>query len=145
MLPRFSLASVGPPSGNRSRLALALSVCLLLLVSLAGCGPAWQAVVVAPDGSDFAVDAELLEGLADYAVGEQGLPLERVLWLAGHHVIERLQVTADDGSVQDYAWSSVAEDAWWHENGQISIGGQTFAVSRLAAEPPALPSDRCRR
>jgi len=110
---------------------------LALLLCLAGCGYNWQATVVAPDGSGFGVDAKTLDSLADFADEERGVPLERVLWTAGHYVIERLVLTEPEGTRHEFEWAPVAEDAWWGENGQVAIGGETFPVARVKAEPPA--------
>jgi hypothetical protein len=112
---------------------------LALLLCLASCGHNWQATVVAPDGSDFAVDAKVLDNLSAFADAERGVPLERVLWTAGHYVIERLVLTEPEGARHEFEWAStVAEDAWWQEDGQVEIGGETFPVARVEAEPPAL-------
>ena len=128
-------AIAGHVSANLSGLRL---LALALLLCLAGCGRNWEATVVAPDGSDFAVDAEVLESLSDFADEERGIPLERVLWTAGHYVIERLVVTEPEGARHEFEWAAVAEDAWWREDGQVAIGGETFPVARVEVEPPAL-------
>jgi hypothetical protein len=108
----------------------------VLLLCLAGCGPAWEATVGAPDGSDFRVDRAVLDSLGDYAEEGQDLPLERVLWTAGHHAVDRLLVTGPEGAIHEFEWAAVAEDAVWHEDGQIAIGAEVYAVSRLVVEPP---------
>jgi hypothetical protein len=120
-----------------------VSVCTLLLVVLVGCSSNWQAAVVAPDGSDFGVDAKVLKSLSAFAEEEHSVPLERVLWTAGHYVIERLVVTDDGGARHEFEWAAVAEDAalyptQWREDGQVAIGGGTFPVARVEATPPAL-------
>ncbi len=46
------------------------------------------------------------------------MPLERVLWTAGHQVIERLIVVEPEGTRHEFAWPTVAGDAWWQDNGQ---------------------------
>lgn len=109
---------------------------LALLLCLAGCGPAWEATVVAPDGSDFRVDRAVLDSLGEFADEEQDIPLERVLWTAGHHAVDRLLVTGPEGAIHEFEWAAVAEDAVWHEDGQIAIGAEVYAVSRLVVEPP---------
>ena len=111
---------------------------LVLLLCLAGCGQAWEATVAAPDGSDFRVDRAVLEDLAEFAEEEQDIPLERVLWTAGHHAVDRLLVTGPEGAIHEFEWAAVAEDAVWQEDGQIAIGAETFPVSRLVVEPPQL-------
>jgi hypothetical protein len=128
----------GPQSGRNTRSCAVASLCILLLLLLAGCGYNWEATVVAPDGSDFAVNGKVLESLAAFADDERGVPLERVLWTAGHHAIERLILTEPEGAHHDFQWAAVAEDAWWRENGQVEIDGEAVPVSRVEVEPPVL-------
>jgi hypothetical protein len=128
----------GPQSGRNTRSRAVASLCILLLLLLAGCGYNWEATVVAPDGSDFAVNGKVLESLAAFADDERGVPLERVLWTAGHHAIERLILTEPEGAHHDFQWAAVAEDAWWRENGQVEIDGEAVPVSRVEVEPPVL-------
>jgi hypothetical protein len=111
---------------------------LALLLCLAGCGANWEATVVAPDGSEFAVAPDTLEGLADFADKGHGIPLERVLWSAGHYAIERLVVTGPEGERHAFEWAAVAGDAWWQRDGQVTIGGEELPVASLEIEPPAL-------
>ncbi|MFZ5918072.1 MAG: alkaline phosphatase family protein [Chloroflexota bacterium] len=115
-----------------------MSVCVLLIVVLAGCGRNWQAAVVAPDGSDVGVDAKVLESLSDFADEERGVPLERLLWNAGHYLVERVSLIDPEGARHEFEWAAVAEDAWWAENGQVTIGGETLPVARVEATPPAM-------
>ena len=111
---------------------------LALLLCVVGCGPKWEARVIAPDGSSLVVDAGVLEGFADFADEELGVPVDRLLWAAGHYVIERVVVVEPEGARHEFAWAGVADDAWWRENGQVEIGGERFPVARVEAEPPAL-------
>jgi hypothetical protein len=111
---------------------------LTLLVCLASCGRSWEATILAPDGSDFSVNPPVLEDLAEFAEEEQGIPLDRVLWTAGHRVIERLIVIEPEGARHEFAWAAAAEDAWWREDGKVEIRGAVYPVSRLEVEPPAL-------
>jgi hypothetical protein len=114
------------------------TTCLLALIILASCGRNWAAVIVALGGADFAVDPGVLEDLAALAGEEQDIPLERVLYTAGHYAIERLVVTGPEGARTVFEWPAVAEDAWWRKDGRLDIGGELLSVSRLEVEPPAL-------
>lgn len=126
------------PDSFRKPVRSAVSVCVLLIVVLAGCGRNWQAAVVAPDGSDVGVDAKVLESLSDFADEERGVPLERLLWNAGHYLVERVSLIDPEGARHEFEWAAVAEDAWWAENGQVTIGGETLPVARVEATPPAM-------
>jgi hypothetical protein len=131
---RLQAGSGGPGPAARFRI-----LALALLLVLAGCSPAWQATVVAPDGSSFAVDGKVLKSLdAFVAEGDQGLPLEWVLWVAGHQAVERLIAIDPGGARHEFDWAAVAGDAWWLDDGKLSIAGDTFPVARLEVEPPAL-------
>ena len=134
----ITLAPAGSQCGGNRRPWSAAAVWILLLVVLVGCGRNWESTVVAPDGSDFSVDATVLESLAGFADEERGVPLERVLWTAGHHAIERLIVTGSEGARREFEWAPAAENAWWREDGQVEISGETFPASRVEVEPPAL-------
>lgn len=130
-------------ASKRAPAALCLVLLLILLPILGGCGPLsgprWQAEVVAPDGSSFAVDAELLERLSDPDEDkEAAAALNAVLWAAGHRAVETLVVTGPDGARREISWPEVADDASWQADGRIAIGGETLAVDRVEVRPPAL-------
>ena len=118
----------------RSRSLLAL----VLLLCLASCGRSWEATIIAPDGNGSSVNSQILEDLAEFGEEERGIPVERVLWTAGHHVVARLVAIESEGARHEFTWPPVAQDAWWRDDGQVEIGGEAFPVSRLEIEPPAL-------
>jgi len=136
----LTFASEGPDRFQKPVRSALLALALLFLLCLAGCGQTWQATVVAPDGSDFRVDRAILEDLAELTEEEQGIPLDRVLWTAGHHAVDRLLITGPEGAIHEFEWSAVAEDAVWREDGQIAIGAEVYPVSRLVVEPPLVLS-----
>jgi len=117
----------------------------LILLGVGGCGPAWQAEVVQPDGSSFVVDETVLASLSDFAVevdGQSQVPLERVLLAAGHRVVERLVVMDVDGARLEFEWEAVADgDPLWLSNGRLAIGDEEFQVTNLQVEPSALVDD----
>lgn len=112
----------------------------LALVTLAACGPAWQATVLRPDGSPFAVDRGVLQDLRESVQGEkqEPVPLERVLVAAGHRAVERLAAVAPDGSRREFDWAAVADSALWQDDGQLSLDGGPLPVARLEVQAPAL-------
>jgi hypothetical protein len=116
----------------------AAAVCLLALIILPSCRYNWEALVVAPGGADFAVDAALLESLSGFADEEHGIPLERVLHASGHYAIDRLVLDGPEGARDVYQWATVAEHAWWRKDGKLEVSGERFPVSRLEVEPPVL-------
>ena len=124
---------------NKSTTTLLL---LTLLAILTGCGPAWQAAIIQPDGDPFLVDKTVLENLGDFAIeidGQTQIPLERVLHAAGHRAIERLALVDADGARLEFDWAAVAEDTpLWLKDGLIAIDGAEFAILSLQIEPPAM-------
>jgi hypothetical protein len=116
---------------------LGLLLITALLIALAGCGPTWQATAETPAGDSFIVDRQVLDSLEAFA-SEQGVPLERVLLQAGHRAVERIGVTEAEDARHEFDWAAVAGDAWWQQNGKLSIGGDTFSAPYLDVEPPAL-------
>ena len=111
---------------------------IALLLCPAGCGPAWQATVIAPDGNELPINSRTLEDLAAFVDEEYGVPLERVLWTAGHYMIERLVVIEPGGARHEFDWVFAADSAWWQKDGQIKIGGETLAVSSIEVKAPPL-------
>ncbi len=109
----------------------------VLFVALVGCRPAWQATLIQPNGSPFVVNRDTLDSLDDFAE-EEGVPMERVLLAGEHHAVERLIVTGVDGARREYDWAQAAGSGWWLDDGQIAIDDETFSVSRIDVEPPAL-------
>ena len=117
----------------------AVSVLIVLLVIVAGCGPSWQATVVAPDGGQFAVDRQVLEDLERFAEEDaEGVPLEQVLWTAGHQAVETVAVVDDEGARHEYDWAEVALEAQWLPGGMILVAGEELDAARVEVEPPAL-------
>jgi hypothetical protein len=131
--------SLGPTRPWRRVPQMWLLAILLVLVTLGGCGPSWQATVVAPDGTAFAVDRQVLEDLARFAEeGAEGVPLERVLWTAKHQAVERVTVVDAEGGQQAFDWAAVASDAQWLPGGTIVVSGEELDAARVEVEPPAL-------
>ena len=122
---------------NLRKLGL-LALTFALVLGVAGCGQNWQTMVVTPAGDDWVVDAKTLDSLSAFADEERGIPLERVLWMAGHYAIERLIVRDVESARHEFAWETTAGDAWWQENGQIEIGDTELDATRVEVEPPAL-------
>lgn len=116
----------------------------VFLLLLAGCAPAWQAAVIQPDGSPFAVDRTVLESLSDSNIeanGRQQIPLERVLLAANHRVVERLAIVDADGARLEFEWAALADDVpLWLNDGRLSIGGEELEVARVEIEPPVMMS-----
>lgn len=130
----------GLRSLRRCGVCALLGLLVVFVVLLAGCGRNWTAIVVAPDASEFTVDAGIIESLNDFVDEERGLPLERVLWTAGHHVIDQVTLTDSESVRHTFDWNATAEDAWWQKNGRVVIGGERLAVARMQVDPPALLS-----
>ena len=122
------------------RLSTLIMVAFTLIMTMAGCGPNWQASLTGPEGTPFLVDRGVLEGMEDLAVevdGQVGVPLERVLWQAGCQVIDTIEVIEPEGARHAFTWSEIAADTLWLENGELYIDGALLPVSRLeiAADP----------
>ncbi len=115
-----------------------LAVALVLVAVLVILRQPWQAEVIGPDGVPFSVDAKVLKTLDDPDEEDMGVPVDQLLWAAGHQAVERLILIGPDGTRRELDWPAVADNAWWLENGKLSIAGETLAVSRLEAESPGL-------
>ena len=126
---------------GRALLAISLAlvaVALVLVVALVVLEPSWQVEVIGPDGVAFPVDAKVLESLDDPDEEDMGVSVDQLLWAAGYQAVRQVNVTGPDGTRREFNWPAVADDAWWLENGKLSIAGETLAVSRLEAESSPL-------
>jgi hypothetical protein len=117
-------------------------VALFLTLVLPGCGTPWQVSVVGPDGESFQVDAAELREFSDFAEtleGRQAVPLERVLQAAGHIAVDSLSVTVEGAAVPtSFEWASVADGAWWLDDGTLLINGDRVRASRVEVGPSSL-------
>ncbi len=140
---------------------------LAFLFILTACRPAWLesrsglgshsgwVTIIDPAGQPVLINHKTLKGLeeiADEGDGERRVPLEPVLYLSGHSVIEQLHVvsegnghsdTLNSSSVRSFDWPLVAGDAWivggtkpW-KDGHLEIQGESLDVAWLEAEAPA--------
>ena len=81
------------PQHNSVKIRNLIPLALPLLICLAGCGRSWEATIVAPDGSSYAVNGKVLEGLdvvdaiATTKIDKSNKPLEDV-------VIKNVRVTS---------------------------------------------------
>ena len=109
-----------------------LLVAALLLLS--GCMGAWT--VDAPAGDPLPVDAELWKAMPDFVEETddgKAIPLEQILYQAGHQVADEVIITDSDGAEHRYTWADVVESAWWLRNGRISIAGDVIKPTALTA------------
>jgi hypothetical protein len=85
------------------------------------------------------VDRGVLKDLDRFTgEGSDGVPLEQVLWTAGHEAIETLAIVDGQGTRHEYDWAEVALEAQWLPNGKIRVAGDEIEVARVEATPPAL-------
>jgi hypothetical protein len=102
-------------------------------------------------GEELSINHRVLEAFDEVAQdvdGEWQIPLEPLLYLGGHRVIEQLLVIGEDNGSGDpiahsFDWPQVAEDAWivgatkpWRD-GHLEIQGETFEAVRLEVQAPA--------
>ncbi len=122
---------LGPVSRPRPR---AVAVLLLVLL-LSACAPTWEVELAGPDNT-ITVDRARLQALDAFAE-DKALPLERVLWESGYRVIETVAVTESEYASETFTWAEVADNATWHVNGDVVVGGRTFTPARITVTPHA--------
>jgi len=115
---------------------LVLVTFLLVSVLLAACAPRWDAEIIGPDGAAERLTGELWK---DVAGGDDGVALERLLWSAGHALVESVTVTMADGTARTYAWSAEMAEAQWHGDGELAIGEDRQTPARVEVTAPASP------
>jgi hypothetical protein len=136
---RRSYRGAGAPRGTGGLRLVLVAMWLLVLATAGGCGPAWQATVVAPDGGTFPVGRQVLRDLERFIEeGAEGVPLERVLWTAGHQAVERVTVVDGEGVRHEFEWAAVADEAEWLRDGKVVMGSKELGVARVEVQPPGL-------
>jgi hypothetical protein len=121
--------------------AYQLVLAALVLLTVAGCAPTWEAELIDAHGASIPITRETVRGLATFAADDGSIPLERVLYQNGYRVIEALEVTTLDGQRPSYAWADLAETASWRLDGTLQLGGHTVQPRQVAAVQPALPAE----
>jgi hypothetical protein len=138
-----------PTKMNRRRRRPPIAVVCLVCLALAGCSFGWETTIAGPDGDPFVVNAKTLramEGYIDEEEGQKGVPLERVLWDAGHPVIAQLTLVRPDGTRIRLDWAATAGGdgpagtVEWLGNGQLAVDGQAHRVERIEVQPHPLYS-----
>ena len=92
----------------------------------------------AAPGAAFQVTYQTYTGLEEFhqTFGDDtGLPLERLLYEAGHSLVDRILVQ-DAAGETPFDWAGVAADAWLDRRGKLHIQGQVFEVISVSAEAP---------
>jgi hypothetical protein len=71
--------------------------------------------------------------------GQGGVPLEQVLWDAGHPVIDQLTLVQSDGTRVLLDWpASAGAGAEWLRNGALVLDGLSSRPERIEVLPPAI-------
>lgn len=130
-----------PASPKHARIACLAVLCL----ALAACLPTWETTLIAPDGSPYVVNRATLDDLSVYIEpdeGQKGVPLERLLWTAGHVLVEQITLVQPGGTRRMLDWPAAADThIEWFPNGQLSLNGQSTRVERIEVQAPSLASE----
>ncbi len=118
----------------------AVLLALLALALLTHCAPApaWEVTLINAEGREQQLTRATLEALADFADENGDLPLDRLLYESGYRVIETVAVTTTDGATHTFAWDAAADGAVWHDDGTLTVAGQSLAPERISATPDPL-------
>ncbi len=118
---------------NRIRAVVFIGLVSFVLV-LGGCAPNWEISLNGPQREKIILDHETWRAYADFG-GEQGIPLEQILYGHGHRIIERVVITGQEGEKLTHAWEDAAGEIWLQENGEVVIDEQAFRPVSLSVEP----------
>lgn len=96
---------------------------LSMVIALTGCGPTWSFSLSTPEGGMVTIDQGTWEKYASLA-GEEGLPLEKILYDQGFRILDQLVVTGPDGHEKAYNWDEEARDVWLQAGGDLLLGAE---------------------
>lgn len=116
---------------------------LLLVLTLAGCAPAW-AVTITGGPADVTIDREALGALESFMVevdAGEGIPLEQVFYEHGFMVIDEIVVEDESGQKRAHDWAAVMDSAYWQDDGSLLIAGQTIRPAAISVEQNATVAD----
>jgi hypothetical protein len=131
-----------PTQANPIRRRPAIAFLFLACLALTACNLGWETEIVGPEASSFVVNAATLKAMETYIEeeeGQKGVPLERVLWDAGHPVIDQLVLVGPDGTRVTQDWPASADDhVEWLRNGQLVQNERGGRFERIEVVPHAL-------
>jgi len=112
-------------------------VAIILAVTFQGCGIAWETTLIGANGSPVAVNRQALKALM--VEEAEALPVDAVLYSAGYELLSSVTITGTDGVATKVDWAGVADDATWHVDGTLSIGGGHAAEMSVEVLPAPGP------
>lgn len=118
---------------------ISLITLLLLSLSLSACQPKWE-ITVFSEGKQVGLitRTEVEFYIEKSSEDTQGVPLGQLLYNLGFTLIEDVAFSLDDEPQNSYVWDEIAEVTTISENGDISVGEQTFTVTSLSITPSPL-------
>lgn len=111
---------------------------ILTLLLLTACKPAWNVTLTTPGGAVLILNQQTFkdhERFGETVDGEMGVPLEQVFYNHGFEVIQEIIVLDYEGYDYPFDWATVADQAWWLDNGGLLITGDRIEVSALEIMP----------
>jgi hypothetical protein len=118
---------------ERIRAYVSIGLVSLILV-LGGCAPSWEISLNGPQGEEILLNYETWGAYADFA-GEEGIPLEQILYGYGHRIIDKVKFTDQEGKEWSYVWGDVAGGTWLQEDGEVVVNEQAIRPASLVVEP----------
>lgn len=118
---------------------LSILALLILSLTLAACQPNWQIQVfsqgeavgqITPDDVRFYIEKSEEE--------IEVVPLGQLLYDHGFTLIDEISLNGEDAPKRSFIWDEVAEAASLSENGDITIGDETFTATSLTITPSPL-------
>jgi hypothetical protein len=118
---------------------ISLITLLLLSLSLSACQPKWE-ITVFSEGKQVGLitRTEVEFYIEKSSEDTQGVPLGQLLYNLGFTLIEDVAFSLDDEPQNSYVWDEIAEVTTISENGDITVGEQTFTATSLSITPSPL-------
>jgi hypothetical protein len=122
------------------KLTLIFLITLLLLsLSLSACQPKWEITVFSEGKQVGLITRTEVEFYVEKSTEDtQGVPLGQLLYNLGFTLIEDVAFSLDDEPQNSYVWDGIAEVTTISENGDITVGEQTFTATSLSITPSPL-------
>ncbi len=120
---------------------LTLITFLFLSLSLSACKPAWEISVISEGQQIGQITQTEIEFYIEKSTEEiEEVPLGQLFYDLGFTLIDNVFFSLDDASQINFVWDEIAEGTSISENGDITVGDQTFSAAKLAITPSPLSS-----
>lgn len=109
---------------------------LLVVLSVSACTSLHTIIFQDADNAEKKVELNiaLANALQHFLDEGSKLPLDRVLDHIGYKVVDQVSIIQAGQAKQDFKWAEIAEQAYWHKDGSISINGSNYSPETILVQ-----------